>query len=137
MVHCQDIFEISRKSVKTMFGITMDIIQITLDIVMVVLLANLVKKNKQSIAVLSAIRGIERGEKLETLQISLAAARVNAGMTQEEVAKRMHVSKTTIVNWEKGKIVPGIPEMEMLSRIYRIPQNNIFLPCYSAKSRIK
>ena len=117
-----------------MFGITMDIIQITLDIVMVVLLANLVKKNKQSIAVLSAIRGIERGEKLETLQISLAAARVNAGMTQEEVAKRMHVSKTTIVNWEKGKIVPGIPEMEMLSRIYRIPQNNIFLPCYSTKS---
>ena len=137
MVHCQDIFEISRNEVKTMFGITMDIIQITLDIVMVVLLANLVKKNKQSIAVLSAIRGIERGEKLETLQISLAAARVNAGMTQEEVAKRMHVSKTTIVNWEKGKIVPGIPEMEMLSRIYRIPQNNIFLPCYSTKSRIK
>ena len=137
MVHCQDIFEISRKAVKTMFGITMDIIQITLDIVMVVLLANLVKKNKQSIAVLSAIRGIERGEKLETLQISLAAARVNAGMTQEKVAKRMHVSKTTIVNWEKGKIVPGIPEMEMLSRIYRIPQNNIFLPCYSTKSRIK
>ena len=68
---------------------------------------------------------------METLQISLAAARVNAGMTQE------HVSKTTIVNWEKGKIVPGIPEMEMLSRIYRIPQNNIFLPCYSTKSRIK
>ncbi len=29
-----------------MFGITMDNIQITLDIVMVVLLANLVKKNK-------------------------------------------------------------------------------------------
>ena len=29
-----------------MFGITMDIIQITLHIVMVVLLANLVKKNK-------------------------------------------------------------------------------------------
>ena len=29
-----------------MFGITMDIIQIAMDIVMVVLLANLVKKNK-------------------------------------------------------------------------------------------
>lgn len=74
---------------------------------------------------------------METLQISLAAARVNAGMTQDEVAKEMHVSKTTIVNWEKGKIIPGIPEMEMLSRIYKIPQNNIFLPCYSTKSRTK
>lgn len=72
---------------------------------------------------------------VERLQISLAAARVNVCMTQEEVAKKMHVSKTTIVNWEKGKIIPGIPEMEMLSRIYKIPQNNIFLPCYSTKSR--
>ena len=80
---------------------------------------------------------MERGKNLETLQISLAAARVNAGMTQEEVAKEMHVSKATIVNWEKGRIIPGIPEMEMLSRIYKIPQNNIFLPCYSTKSRIK
>mgnify|MGYP000469415758 CR=1 len=43
MVHCQDIFEINRKAVKTMFGISMDIIQIALDVVMVVLLANLVK----------------------------------------------------------------------------------------------
>jgi len=72
---------------------------------------------------------------LGKLQISLAAARVNAGMTQEDVAREMHVSKQTIVNWEKGKIVPGIPEVEMLARIYNIPQDNIFLPCYSTKSR--
>ena len=64
----------------------------------------------------------------DRLQITLAAARVNAGMTQEEIAKEMHVSKNTIVNWEKGKIVPRIPEMEMLSRIYQIPKDNIFLP---------
>ena len=74
---------------------------------------------------------------MQDLQISLAAARVNAGLTQADVAKEMRLNKQTIVNWEKGKIVPGIPEMEMLSRIYRIPQNNIFLPCYSTKSRIK
>lgn len=72
---------------------------------------------------------------LEKLQISLAAARVNAEMTQEDVAKKMHISKQTIVNWEKGKIIPGIPEVEMLARIYKIPQDNIFLPCYSTKSR--
>lgn len=63
----------------------------------------------------------------DRLQITLAAARVNAGMTQEEIAKEMHVSKNTIVNWEKGKITPRIPEMEMLSRIYQIPKDNIFL----------
>ncbi len=72
---------------------------------------------------------------MEKLQISLAAARVNARMTQEDVAREMHVSKQTIVNWEKGKVIPGIPEVEMLARIYKIPQDNIFLPCYSTKSR--
>lgn len=69
-------------------------------------------------------------------QISLAAARVNANMTQEDIAKAMNVSKTTVVNWEKGKIAPGIPEMEMMSRLYGIPQDYIFLPSYSTKSRI-
>lgn len=69
------------------------------------------------------------------IQISLAAARVNAGFTQEEVACKMGVSKQTIVNWEKGRIIPGIPEMQMMSRMYKMPQDNIFLPCYSTKSR--
>lgn len=61
-------------------------------------------------------------------QISLAAARVNAGMTQEDVAKIMHISKQTIVNWEKGKNIPRLPEIEMLSRIYNISADYIFLP---------
>ena len=69
-------------------------------------------------------------------QISLAAARVNANMTQNDTAKAMKVSKTTIINWEKGKIVPGIPQIEMMSRLYGIPQDYIFLPCYSTKSRV-
>lgn len=70
------------------------------------------------------------------IQISLAAARVNANLTQEEVAKIMNVSKQTIINWEKGRIMPGIPEIEMLSRIYNIPLDNIFLPLDSTKSRL-
>lgn len=72
---------------------------------------------------------------MERLQISLAAARVNANMTQDEAAKAMHVSKTTILNWEKGKIMPGIPELTMLCGIYKISTDNIFLPQNSTKSR--
>lgn len=71
----------------------------------------------------------------KNLQISLAAARVNARLTQADVAAIMHIGKQTIGNWERGKVVPGIPEIEMLSKIYRIPQDNIFLPCYSTNSR--
>lgn len=70
------------------------------------------------------------------LQISLAAARVNAEMTQEQVAEKMNVSKQTIINWEKGRVVPGVPEITMLSEIYGMPQDYIFLPCYSTKSRM-
>jgi DNA-binding XRE family transcriptional regulator len=35
---------------------------------------------------------------MEQFKITLAAARVNAGMTQDDVTKALNVSKTTIVN---------------------------------------
>ena len=65
------------------------------------------------------------------LQISLAAARVNAGLTQDEVAKEMHVGKQTIVNWEKGKTSPSFATTKALSDLYKIPIDNIFLPTIS------
>lgn len=65
---------------------------------------------------------------METLQISLAAARVNARLTQEEVAKKMKISKNTLVNWEKGKAEPTISQGRQLSAIYKISLDNIFLP---------
>lgn len=66
-----------------------------------------------------------------TFQISLAAARVNAGLTQEAVAKKMKISKNTLVNWEKGKIAPSFASLQALSHIYKIPTDNIFLPTKS------
>lgn len=65
---------------------------------------------------------------MSKLLISLAAARVNANMTQEDVAKIMRVSKSTILNWEKGKIALKPAQFEMLCRIYNVPDDNIFLP---------
>jgi DNA-binding XRE family transcriptional regulator len=62
------------------------------------------------------------------LQISLATARVNAEMTQEEVACSMQVSKQTIANWEKGKIIPKPAQLEMMCRLYNIGVDYIFLP---------
>lgn len=68
---------------------------------------------------------------METLQISLAAARVNAGLTQEEVAKKMGISKNTLVKWEKGGSEPSISQGRKLSAIYDMPLDNIFLPTKS------
>ena len=55
-------------------------------------------------------------------QISLASARVNAEMTQEEVAKQ------TIVSWEKGTSEPKMSQGRELSKLYGIPIDYIFLP---------
>lgn len=68
---------------------------------------------------------------MEKLQISLAAARVNAGMTQDDVAKEMKISKNTLVNWEKGKAEPTVSQGRQLSSLYKIPLDNIFLPLKS------
>ena len=68
---------------------------------------------------------------METLRISLAAARVNAGMTQEEAAKAIKVTKQTLVNWEKGTAEPKISQARALSELYNMPLDNIFLPIKS------
>ena len=70
----------------------------------------------------------------DTLQITLAAARVNAGMTQTDTAKALKVTKQTIVNWENGRIIPGAMQLDCLSRLYNIPVDNIFLPNKSTLS---
>lgn len=74
---------------------------------------------------------------MEQLKITLAAARVNAGMTQEEVAKKMQVSKSTIINWEKGKKMLGVAQLYFLSNLYKIPIENIFLPFNSNLSKLE
>lgn len=68
---------------------------------------------------------------VDTIQISLAAARINAKLTQEDVANRLKISKRTIVNWENDKTLPSFAELNMLSDIYGIPVDNIFLPMKS------
>lgn len=65
---------------------------------------------------------------METIRISLAAARVNAGMTQDDVAKALGVGKQTIVSWERGKSEPKISQSRALSSLYNIPLDYIFLP---------
>lgn len=74
---------------------------------------------------------------MECLKISLAAARVNVKMTQEDVAREIRVSKQTVVNWEKGKIIPSFATLQALSALYHIPMNNIFLPTESTLSENK
>lgn len=65
---------------------------------------------------------------MEKIKISLAAARVNARMTQDDVARELHVGKATVVHWEKGKAIPSFATLAYLSKLYQIPIDNIHLP---------
>ncbi len=65
------------------------------------------------------------------IQISLAAARVNAKMTQNEAAAALGVSNQTICNWENGKAEPTISQARKLSELYGMDLDYIFLPSQS------
>lgn len=66
---------------------------------------------------------------MNDFQISLAAARVNAGKTQEDVSVEMHVSKNTVVNWEKGASEPTISQARRLAAYFNMPLDRIiFMP---------
>lgn len=62
------------------------------------------------------------------LKITLEAARVNAGFTQEQVAEKMGLNRSTIISWEKGRKVLKIWELDALCRIYGLTRDDIFLP---------
>lgn len=61
-------------------------------------------------------------------KISLAAARVNAGLSQREAAKALDVCPETISNWETGKYDINIADFVRLCELYKAPQDAINLP---------
>lgn len=67
-------------------------------------------------------------DKLNNYKISMAAARVNAKLTQVEIAEKMGVSKQTIVNWENGKVIPGPAQFSMYCEVCGAPKDAILLP---------
>jgi transcriptional regulator with XRE-family HTH domain len=65
---------------------------------------------------------------LKRLKISLKAARVNANLSQEEVARKMKKSKMTINNWENGKTEIDYGNLNELCRLYSVTMDDILLP---------
>ncbi len=63
------------------------------------------------------------------MKISLKSARVNAGFTQKEAAKRLNVSNKTLGNWESGASFPKADKIAAMCALYGISYDNlIFLP---------
>lgn len=62
------------------------------------------------------------------MKITLAAARVNVKMTQEEVAKKIGKTRQTINKWEKGKNKIDKANFEALCSLYKLEIDDISLP---------
>lgn len=61
------------------------------------------------------------------MQISLRAARVNAGLTQKEAAQAVGVNISTIGSWERGRTSPkGVLLLALCDR-YGVSVDAIFL----------
>lgn len=63
------------------------------------------------------------------LKITLAAARVNVGLSQKEAAKRLGISNKTLCKWETGAAFPRADLIDKICELYRVGYDHlIFLP---------
>lgn len=69
------------------------------------------------------------------MAITLKAARVNAGLTQREAAKRLGISISTLGSFEMGRRFPDVPQILKIEELYGVGFNElIFLPDSTIKS---
>lgn len=59
------------------------------------------------------------------MKITLAAARVNAGLTQTQAGKAIGLSASTLANYENGISYPDVLRALSLCELYGIDINNI------------
>lgn len=62
----------------------------------------------------------------DIIQLSLAAIRTQAKMTQQEWAEALGVSCSTVKNWESGKGEPKLSDAVKMAKISGIPLTNFF-----------
>lgn len=63
----------------------------------------------------------------------LLALRKGAGLTQNDLAKKVGVTIQTISRWENGISVPSLESIKKLSELFNVPGSEIFLSSYTTK----
>ena len=63
------------------------------------------------------------------IKISLASARVNAGLSQKEAAVKLGISNKTLSKWENSEAFPDALQIAKICELYGVTYDNInFLP---------
>lgn len=68
------------------------------------------------------------------VQMTLKAARVNAGLTQQQVLAQTGFARSTLTRWEHGDTVPREKDLQMLCALYGVRKDQIKL---KQKSRMR
>ena len=77
----------------------------------------------------SALLKAQPEKEAERLKLKLKTARVNAGLTIDDVARALKKSKNTIISYEKYKTITTIDTAKALADLYGLPFDDIiFLP---------
>ena len=62
---------------------------------------------------------------MDNWKISLAAARVNANLTQKQLGDAIGAAEKTIINWESGESLPNVKWITPLEEALGISINHI------------
>ena len=65
---------------------------------------------------------------LEMAKITLKAARVNAGLTQDQLADKMNVSRQSVYDWESGKREMRTAYLYLFCQVTGFSEDDILLP---------
>ena len=63
------------------------------------------------------------------MKLTLKAARINKGLSQEEAARLIGVGTDTLGNYERGVTYPYVPTLKKIEKSYNVEYKDIiFLP---------
>lgn len=66
---------------------------------------------------------------INSLKLTLKAARINKGLSQKQAAQALGIAEDTLSNYERGKSYPDIKILRLIEKVYGVEYNNlIFLP---------
>ena len=55
-----------------------------------------------------------------TLGEKIKKARKNAGLTQEQLAEKLFVSRVTVSKWETGRGYPNLDSLKLISKLFSV-----------------
>lgn len=67
------------------------------------------------------------------MENEIKSLRVGAGMTQEDLAKKVGVSHISVSRWERGEALPSPKNIKAMSKIFDIDGKAFFLKLITTK----